>query len=107
MFRFEKSEWPKSSGTRGVSDGDVLPSYVCFLDLSNLCTYSATSEHAGTAWNIAARHGLDYSCGTGGHALAGPKHGMAVGWIRPMAMRNILGGGGVGLTTIGGMVHCC
>ena len=52
----ENSKWPKSSGSRGASDGDVLPSYICFLDLPDLCTYSATSEHAGIARNRAARH---------------------------------------------------
>jgi len=106
-FSFEKRKWPKSGGTHGVNYEDALPSYVCLLNLDDLCAYGLTGEYAGAACNVAAGRILDSSCVIGCQTLVGPKHGLVVGWIGPMVMIDILRRGGVGLVTIRLVVHDC
>jgi hypothetical protein len=68
----------------------ALPSYVRLLDLSDFCAYSTAGEHAGVAWDVGTGGILDYSCVTGGGALAGPNHVLAVGRVGPVLVVDAL-----------------
>lgn len=48
---------------------------------------------------------LDSSGVTGSETLVVLNHELSVDRIRPMVMINILGGGGIGMMTIGRMIH--
>ena len=91
-------------GVEAATAKNALPSHVRLLDLSDFCAYSTTGEHAGVAWNVGTRWILDYTCLTGGRALAGPNHVLTVGRVGPMLVVDALRGG-VGMMTISRMEH--
>lgn len=89
-FSFKKWRWLRSTGTQGTETKDALPSDVCLLDLNDFCAYSPAGEHASVALNMVSRRVPDWFCTAGGHEVARPEHGMAVGWIRPMVVVDVL-----------------
>ena len=86
----KKWGWPKPGGTQGATKKDALPSHVRLLDFIHFCAYSAPREHAGVTLDVYIGRIHDSSCIPGGHELVGPKHDLAVGWVGPMVMMDIL-----------------
>ena len=106
MISFKKSGGGSSRvAHQDAMKKDVLPSHVRLLDFIHFCAYSAPREHAGVTLDVDIGRIHDSSCIPGGHELVGPKHDLAVGWVGPMVMMDILRGGGVGLMAVSRMVH--